>query len=202
MDALTDRKYICVYLAGNTGSNERIVEEVRTLGRLMAARDIGLIYGGARIGLMGVLADAVLAHGGVVTGVIPRHLQYQEVAHEGLTRLLVVDTMHERKHRMQQLADACIAMPGGFGTIEEIFEALTWAQLEVLDKPCVFLNVDGYYDDLFKFLDHAAATGLLRAKNRALALRTPIAETALGMIEAAWAEEEKTLREALRAYLG
>ena len=202
LDALTDRKYICVYLAGNTGGNERIVEETRTLGRLMAARDIGLIYGGARIGLMGVLADAVLAHGGVVTGVIPRHLQYQEVAHEGLTRLLVVDTMHERKHRMQQLADACIAMPGGFGTIEEIFEALTWAQLEVLDKPCVFLNVDGYYDDLFKFLDHAAATGLLRAKNRALALRTPIAETALGMIEAAWAEEEKALREALRAYLG
>ena len=118
-------------------------------------------------------------HGGVVTGVIPRHLQYQEVAHEGLTRLLVVDTMHERKHRMQQMAHACIAMPGGFGTLEEIFEALTWAQLEVLDKPCVFLNVDGYYDYLFKFLDHAAAQGLLRAKNRALALQAPTADAAL-----------------------
>ena len=170
------------------GCDERIVEQARTLGRLMAQEGIGLVYGGARVGLMGVLADTVLDHGGVVTGVIPRHLQYQEVAHEGLTRLHVVDTMHARKHRMQQIAHACIALPGGYGTLEEIFEALTWAQLEVLDKPCVFLNVDGYYDDLFKFLDHATAKGLLKAKNRALAL------------QAAWATEEAALLDALRAY--
>lgn len=200
IDAFSDTKYICVYLGGNMGCDERIVEQARTLGRLMAQEGIGLVYGGARVGLMGVLADTVLDHGGVVTGVIPRHLQYQEVAHEGLTRLHVVDTMHARKHRMQQIAHACIALPGGYGTLEEIFEALTWAQLEVLDKPCVFLNVDGYYDDLFKFLDHATAKGLLKAKNRALALQTATAETALQMIQAAWAAEEATLLDALRAY--
>lgn len=200
--ALADQKYICVYLGGNMGGDERIAEQARTLGRLMAQKGIGLVYGGARVGLMGVLADAVLAHGGVVTGIIPRHLQYQEVAHEGLTRLLVVDTMHERKHRMQQMAHACIAMPGGFGTLEEIFEALTWAQLEVLDKPCVFLNVNGYYDYLFKFLDHAAAQGLLKAKNRALALQAPAADTALKMILTAWAEADRALNEALLTYEG
>ena len=200
--ALADRKYICVYLGGNMGGDERIAEQARTLGCSMAQKGIGLVYGGARVGLMGVLADAVLEHGGVVTGVIPRHLQYQEVAHEGLSHLLVVDTMHERKHRMQQMARACIAMPGGFGTLEEIFEALTWAQLEVLDKPCVFLNVNGYYDYLFRFLDHAAAQGLLREKNRALALQAPTADTALKMILAAWAEEDRALNEALLAYEG
>ena len=202
VDALADRKYICVYLGGNMGRDERIAEQARTLGYLMAEKGIGLVYGGARVGLMGVLADAVLAHGGAVTGVIPRHLQYQEVAHEGLTRLLVVDTMHERKHRMQQTAHACIAMPGGFGTLEEMFEALTWAQLEVLDKPCVFLNVDGYYDYLFKFLDHAAAQGLLKARNRALALQAPTAEAALKTIQAAWVKEDRALNEALLSYEG
>ena len=201
IDAFTETKYICVYLGGNMGRDERIVEQTRTLGRLMAQEGIGLVYGGARVGLMGVLADTVLDYGGVVVGVIPRHLQYQEVAHEGLTHLHVVDTMHERKHRMQQTAHACIAMPGGFGTLEEMFEALTWAQLEVLDKPCVFLNVDGYYDDLFRFLDHAAAKGLLRAKNRALALQAPTAEAALQKVRAAWAAEEAALSEMMRAYL-
>ena len=113
----------------------------------------------------GVLADAVLGNGGVVTGVVPRQPAYQGLAHEGLSRLYVVDTMHERKHKMQSLAHACLALPGGFGTIEEIFEALTWAQqpLELHEKPCVFLNIDGYYDDLFKFLDHATDRGLLKA---------------------------------------
>ena len=201
IDALTDRKYICVYLGGNMGCDERIVEQARTLGRLMAKNGIGLVYGGAGVGLMSVLADTVLDCGGVVIGVIPRHLQYQEVAHQRLTHLQVVNTMHERKHRMQQLAHACIAMPGGFGTLEEIFEALTWAQLEVLDKPCVFLNVNGYYDDLFKFLDHAAAKGLLKAKNRAMALQVPSAAAALRMIQDAWAEEEKALGAVLRAYM-
>ena len=198
--APSDRKYICVYLGGNLGNDERIVEQTKVLGRLLAQQGTGLVYGGANVGLMGTLANAVLEHGGVVTGVIPRHLQYQEVAHEGLTELLVVDTMHERKHRMQQMAHACIAMPGGYGTLEEIFEALTWAQLEVLDKPCIFLNVGGYYDDLFKFLDHAAAKGLLRPKNLALAGQAPTAAAALRMIQAAWNAEEQALADALRAY--
>ena len=201
VEALPERKYICVYLGGNMGRDERIVEEARNLGRLLAQQNLGLVYGGASVGLMGVLADSALDHSGIVIGVIPRHLQYQEVAHEGLTHLHVVDTMHERKHRMQQLAHACIAMPGGYGTLEEMFEALTWAQLEVLDKPCVFLNVDGYYDDLFKFLDRAEDQGLLKARNRAMALQAPTATTALNMIRAAWIAEEKALTDALEGYL-
>ena len=196
------RQHICVYLGGNMSRDEQITEQTRTLGCLMAEKGYGLVYGGAGVGLMGILADAVLEHGGVVTGVIPRHLQYQEMAHTGLTRLQVVDTMHERKHHMQQLAHACIAVPGGYGTLEEMFEALTWAQLEVLDKPCVFMNVNGYYDHLFKFLDHAAEQGLLKAKNRALALQAPTAETALKTIQNAWAEEDRALNAALLAYEG
>lgn len=193
-------KQICVYLAGNTGHEKIHVEQAETLGRLMAKQRIGLVYGGARVGLMGVLADAALAHGGVVTGVIPRHLEYRDVAHEGLTHMHVVDTMHERKYKMQSLADASLALPGGFGTIEEIFEALTWAQIELHEKPCVFLNSGGYYDYLFKFLDHAVSQGLLRVKNRALVLQAPTAESALQIIQEAWAEKEKDLIQTLRAY--
>jgi uncharacterized protein (TIGR00730 family) len=193
-------KQICVYLAGNIGHEKGHVEQAETLGRLMAAEGIGLVYGGACVGLMGVLADAVLAHGGVVTGVIPRHLEYRDVAHESLSHMHVVDTMHERKHKMQSLADASLALPGGFGTIEEIFEALTWAQIELHEKPCVFLNSEGYYDYLFKFLDHAVTQGLLRDKNRALAQQAPTAESALRIIQTAWAEKEKALVKALRSY--
>ena len=193
-------KQICVYLAGNTGHEKIHVEQAETLGRLMAKQRIGLVYGGARVGLMGVLADAALTHGGVVTGVIPRHLEYRDVAHDGLTHMHVVDTMHERKYKMQSLADASLALPGGFGTIEEIFEALTWAQIELHEKPCVFLNSGGYYDYLFKFLDHAVSQGLLRVKNRALVLQAPTAESALQIIQEAWAEKEKDLIQTLRAY--
>ena len=193
-------KHICVYLAGNTGNEKKHVEQAETLGRLMATERVGLVYGGARVGLMGVLANAVLAHGGSVTGIIPRHLGYQNVAHEGLSQLYVVDTMHERKYKMQSLADASLALPGGFGTIEEIFEALTWAQIELHEKPCVFLNSDGYYDYLFKFLDHAVTQGLLMDKNRALAQQAPTAESALQIIQTVWAEKEEALIQALRAY--
>ena len=197
-----DAKHICVYLGGNLGADQRIVDEARTLGRLMAAEGIGLVYGGARVGLMGVLASAMLEKGGCVTGVVPRQLAYQELAHEGLTHLHVVDTMHERKHKMQSLAHACLALPGGFGTLEEIVEALTWAQqpLWLHEKPCVFLNIDGYYDYLFMFLDHATAKGLLLEQNRALARQAPTAAAALQMIQKAWADEEAALLEVLRAY--
>ncbi len=193
-------KQICVYLAGSIGHEKGHAEQAETLGRLMAEEGIGLVYGGARVGLMGVLADAVLAHGGVVTGVIPRHLEYRDVAHDSLTHMHVVDTMHERKYKMQSLADASLALPGGFGTIEEIFEALTWAQIELHEKPCIFLNSGGYYDYLFKFLDHAVAQGLLRVKNRALVLQAPTAELALQIIQAAWTEKEEDLIQTLRAY--
>lgn len=201
-EAPEDQKHICVYLGGNLGSDQRIVDETRTLGRLMAAENIGLVYGGARVGLMGALASAMLEGGGCVTGVVPRQLAYQELAHEGLTHLHVVDTMHERKHRMQSLAHACLALPGGFGTLEEMIEALTWAQqpLWLHEKPCVFLNLDGYFDHLFKFLDHATAKGLLLEQNRALARQAPNAAAALQMIQKVWADEEAALLEVLRAY--
>ncbi len=193
-------KHICVFLGGNTGHRKAHVRQAETLGHLMARDGIGLVYGGARVGLMGVLADAVLAHRGHVTGVIPRHLQYQDVAHEGLSQLYVVDTMHERKHKMQSLSDASLALPGGFGTIEEIFEALTWAQIELHEKPCVLLNSNGYYDDLFKFLDHAVAEGLLKQQNRDLAVQAPTAEAALQIIQTVWARKEAALGRALRSY--
>ncbi len=195
-------KHICVYLGGNIGQAQRYIAEAAALGRMMAAEGIGLVYGGARVGLMGVLARAMLANGGFVTGVVPRQLSYQELAHEGLSRLYEVDTMHERKHLMQQLSQGCIALPGGFGTLEEIFEALTWSQkpLELHEKPCVFANIDGYYDHLFKFLDHAAERELLRAENRALARQAPTATGALQAIQEAWAEEEQAMLDVLKAY--
>ncbi len=195
-------KHICVYLGGQVGYEKRYVEEAETLGRLMAANGIGLVYGGARVGLMGVLANAVLSNGGFATGVVPRQLAYQELAHEGLSRLFVVDTMHERKYKMQSLCHACLALPGGFGTLEEIFEALTWAQqpLELHEKPCVFVNIDGYYDLLFGFLDRAAAQGLLLESNRQLARQESTAEAALRAIQTAWAAEEEAVLRTLREY--
>ena len=195
-------KHICVYLGGNLGGEQRYIDEADALGRLMAAEGIGLVYGGARVGLMGVLAGAVLANGGFVTGVVPRQLSYQELAHEGLSRLLEVDTMHERKHLMQELSQGCIALPGGFGTLEEIFEALCWSQrpLELHEKPCVFANIDGYYDHLFEFLDHATARGLLLPQNRLLARQAASAAKALQAIQAAWEEEEQAILDAIKAY--
>jgi len=195
-------KHICVYLGGNLGREQRYIDEAAALGRLMAAEGIGLVYGGARVGLMGVLASAVLANGGFVTGVVPRQLSYQELAHEGLSRLLEVDTMHERKHLMQELSQGCIALPGGFGTLEEIFEALCWSQrpLELHEKPCVFANVDGYYDHLFEFLEHAEAHELLLPENRALARQAPSAVAALQTIRTAWAEAEQAMLDVLEAY--
>ena len=195
-------KHICVYLGGNLGREQRYIDEADALGRMMAAEGVGLVYGGASVGLMGVLAGAVLANGGFVTGVVPRQLSYQELAHEGLSRLLEVDTMHERKHLMQQLSQGCIALPGGFGTLEEIIEALCWSQrpLELHEKPCCFANIDGYYDHLFAFLDHAEARGLLLPENRALARQAPSAVSALQTIQAAWEEAEQAILDVLKAY--
>ena len=193
---------ICVYLGGNVGREQRYAEEARALGQLMAAEGIGLVYGGASVGLMGVLADAVLEGGGFVIGVVPRQLSYQELAHEGLSQLLEVATMHERKHLMQQMAQGCIALPGGFGTLEEIFEALCWSQrpLELHEKPCCLANIDGYYDHLFAFLDRATAGGLLLPQNRALALQAPTATAALRTIQKAWEDEEQAMLDVIRAY--
>ena len=197
-----DTKRICVYLGGNLGREQHYIDEAETLGRLLVADDIGLVYGGSRVGLMGVLARTVLEHGGSVTGVVPRQLSYQDLALDSLSHLHVVDTMHERKHLMQELSHACLALPGGFGTLEEMFEALTWSQrpLELHEKPCVFLNIDGYYDHLFEFLDHAVARGLLLPENRALARQAPTAESALQAIRKAWADDEAAMLKVMRSY--
>jgi hypothetical protein len=134
----------------------------------LARRGIGLVYGGASVGLMGALADAALAAGGEVIGVIPRALVEKEIAHRGLSELCVVESMHERKARMAERSDAFLALPGGFGTFEEVFETLAWRQLRIHRKPCGLLNVAGYYDGLLAMLDHAVAEGFLRPENRAL----------------------------------
>src|SRR5690606_5459941 len=137
-------------------------------GRRLAAEGIGLVYGGASVGLMGVLADAVLDAGGEAVGVLPYGLAAKEIAHPGLTKLHLVDSMHERKALMAELSDGFVALPGGLGTLEEIAEILTWAQLGIHSKPCGLLNVAGYYDGLVTFLDHAEAEGLLHPLHRAL----------------------------------
>ncbi len=140
----------------------------RDTARLLAQSGIELVYGGGHVGLMGALADEALTHGGRVVGVIPEHLMRPEVAHQGLTELIVVDSMHTRKQTMAMRSDAFIALPGGFGTIEEMFEMLTWLQLRLQDKPVGLLNVAGYFDSLLQFLEHAASEGLIRREHRDL----------------------------------
>ena len=139
-------KNVCVYCGSNAGSKPIYTERAIALGTELAKRGLGLVYGGGNVGLMGVVADAVLAAGGEVIGVIPEQLVNWEVAHKGVTKLEVVGSMHERKARMFDLSDGFIALPGGFGTLDEMFEMLTWRQLGIGDKPCAFLDVDGFYD--------------------------------------------------------
>jgi uncharacterized protein (TIGR00730 family) len=155
---------ICVFAGSNAGSHSAYEEAATTLGRELAAQGLGLVYGGARVGLMGRMADAALAHGGEVIGVIPRAIVAREVAHERLTELRVVDSMHERKATMAELADAFVALPGGLGTLEEFFEVLTWAQLGLHRKPCGLLNAQGYFDGLLAFLAHTIDEGFVRAE--------------------------------------
>lgn len=146
---------ICVYCGSSPGRLPQYQQAAAELGRRLVSRDITLVYGGASVGLMGVVADAVLDAGGQAIGVIPEALAIKEVAHSGLTEQFVVHSMHERKARMAELSDGFIALPGGWGTLEEIFEILTWAQLGFHEKPCGLLNVHGYFDGLFSFLEQA-----------------------------------------------
>ena len=159
---------ICVFCASSPGGNPAFAAMARRLGALMAARGIGLVYGGGNVGLMGILADAVLTDNGQVFGVIPRALVDRELAHRGVTQLDVVDTMHERKRRMHDLCDGFIAMPGGFGTLDELFETLTWSQLGMHAKPCGLLDIDGYFAPLLHLLDHAVQERFMRPEHRAL----------------------------------
>jgi uncharacterized protein (TIGR00730 family) len=161
---------ICVFCGSNTGKDAVYAEAARSLAQAIVSSGLKLVYGGGNIGLMGVLAEAVLAAGGHVTGVTPRRLLEKEVVHTGLSELHVVDTMHERKALMAELSDGFIALPGGLGTYEEMFEALTWAQLGFHRKPCGLLNVAGFYDRLADFLDHAVTERFLKAEHRAMLL--------------------------------
>lgn len=161
---------LCVFCASGEGRSPAYAQAARDVGTLLAGAGITTVYGGGRIGLMGTLADAALAGGGRVIGVIPKLLMAKEVGHGGITELRVVGSMHERKAMMADLADGFLALPGGLGTLEEICEVLTWAQLGIHAKPCALLNVGGYYDHLARFLDHATAEGLIRPENRALLL--------------------------------
>lgn len=163
-----DLKNICVYLGSNAGRTPVYVEQARGLGRELAQRGIGLVYGGSNVGLMGALADAALEAGGRVVGILPERLKAKEVAHLGLTELHIVATMHERKRMMSEMSDGFIALPGGAGTLEEIFETWTWAQLGFHAKPCGLLNIAGYYDKLAAFLDHAAQERFMREEHRAM----------------------------------
>jgi hypothetical protein len=153
-------KRICVYCGSSPGTDPDYLAGARALGRVLAENNLELVYGGARVGLMGAVADATLAHGGTVIGVIPRMLN-TAVAHEGLTTLHITDTMHERKTMMFDLADGFIAMPGGLGTLEELFEVATWAQMGSHSKPCGLLNIRNYYDKLIEFLGHTADQGFV-----------------------------------------
>ena len=161
---------IAVYCGSLSGDSSMFKLAATELGSLISNQGMALVYGGARTGLMGAVADAALAAGGEVIGVIPEALTQDEVVHTDLTHLEVVGSMHERKARMLDLADAAVAMPGGLGTLDELFEALTWAQLRFHDKPIGMLNLNGYFDALLSFLDHSLSTGFLSERNRALLL--------------------------------
>jgi hypothetical protein len=159
-------KSICVYCGSNSGSKTIYSERAAALGDRIAKEGLRLIYGGGNVGLMGVVANAVLEAGGKVTGVIPKQLADWEVAHRGLTELEIVGSMHERKSRMFDLADGFVTLPGGFGTMEEIFEMLTWRQLGIGNKPCAFLDVDGFYAPLIGMIDRMVEERFLHAEQR------------------------------------
>ncbi|OGQ46333.1 MAG: Rossman fold protein, TIGR00730 family [Deltaproteobacteria bacterium RIFCSPLOWO2_02_FULL_44_10] len=160
-------KSVCIFCGSSNGANPKFLEVAKELGQLLVRENLELIYGGASIGIMTMLADTVLEAGGVVRGVIPEFMVEHEVAHHGITELHIVNNMHERKQKMQELGDALIALPGGLGTLEEIFEMLTWSQLKLHAKPCGFLNVEGYYDKLLDFLEHMDASQFLPPNRRA-----------------------------------
>ena len=157
---------VCVYAGSNPGNDRAFADAARTLATVLAERGIGIVYGGGKVGLMGVIADSALAAGGEVIGVMPQALIDREIGHRDLTELQVVDSMHERKARMAELADVFIAVPGGIGTLEELIEVYTWSQLGIHDNGCGLLNVNGYYDGLVAFLDHAVDAGFLRPQHR------------------------------------
>ncbi len=176
---------LCVFCGSNVGVREAYAASARLLGAALARRGTGLVYGGGSVGLMGVLADAALAAGGEVIGVIPRALATREIAHHGLSELRVVGSMHERKALMAELADGFVALPGGLGTLEELLEVVTWAQLGLHAKPIALLNVAGYFDRLLALVDHGIAERFIHPGHRALVLAAPDVEPLLDLLDRA-----------------
>ncbi len=172
-------KRLCVFCGSSPGVRPAYVRAAQTLGALLAERDIGVVYGGASIGIMGAVADAALEGGGEVIGVIPRKLAVREVSHAGLGALHVVESMHERKAMMAELSDAFVALPGGIGTFEELFEVWTWGQLGMHAKPCAVLDVEGYYAPLLAFIEHSVAEGFLEPVYRDMLVVAEDAESLL-----------------------
>lgn len=176
---MTDIKSICIYCGSNGGSKPEYTAAAKAMGEALAERGLTLVYGGGKVGLMGAVADAALAAGGRVIGIIPEFLALKEVAHAGLTELVVVDSMHTRKAEMERRSDGFIALPGGIGTMEELFEIWTWSQLGQHKKPCGLLDVDGYFSHLNAFLDRMAADGFVNADHRAMLTRSENADQLL-----------------------
>jgi len=175
---------ICVYCGSNPGNRSEYAAAAQALGRLLVDEGIRLVYGGGRVGLMGVIAEAVMAAGGEAIGIIPAALDRREIAHRGVTELRIVGSMHERKALMNELSDGFIALPGGFGTFEELCEMLTWSQLGIHDKPVGLLNVTGFYDPFLRLLDHAVAERFLHPDHRSLLLSDIDAPTLLDRMRA------------------
>jgi hypothetical protein len=173
---------IAVYCGSAEGSDLAYLAEARALGREIAAAGLGIVYGGANVGLMGAVADAALAAGGEVIGVLPEVLAGREIAHTGLTRLESVATMHQRKARMVTLADAFLILPGGYGTLDEMLEIVTWSQLRLHAKPCILINTIGYWDGLLAFLDTTVRAGFLKSENRRLLLVAQTAAEAVRLV--------------------
>lgn len=176
-------KSICVFCGSNGGADAIYLETAEAVGRFLARENIQLVYGGGRVGLMGKIADTVLAEGGRVVGAIPAALDKKEVAHKGLTELFVVNSMHERKALMAELADGFIALPGGFGTFEEFCEIITWAQLGIHRKPCGLLNVGGFYNNLIAQFDYSAEQNFIREEHRGLVLVESEIEKLFGLMK-------------------
>jgi len=157
---------ICVFCGSSVGKQENYILKARELGKIIADKKLTLVYGGGNIGVMREIADSTLQAGGKVIGVMPQHIVDKEVAHHGVTELHIVKSMHERKAMMAELSDAFVALPGGFGTIDEIFEVMTWNQLEIINKPTGLLNIDGYFDHLIAFLDHSVNEKFVREEHK------------------------------------
>ena len=176
-------KRVCVFAGSSSGARPEYVAAARELGGALLERKLGLVYGGAHVGLMGALANTMMKGGGHVIGVMPEALVAKEVAHQGLTELRVVKSMHERKAMMADLSDGFLALPGGFGTLEEFFEVLTWAQLGMHRKPCALLNVQGYFDGLLAFIQHSATERFARAEHCGMILVSDSPGELLGQME-------------------